>query len=88
MKKKLNRRELVQAGLATGAAFTLAVSTTAPADAAEADAAAAPESPTDPTYSHVRACCTSTWKNPACPGNPASFTTDKAGTLCSCSHSY
>jgi hypothetical protein len=85
MKEKLNRRELVQAGLLTGAALALAACPAAPTDAAEGSATAATEGLTDPTYYHVRACCTPTWHNPACPGDPSCYS-DKGGNPCQCVH--
>jgi hypothetical protein len=70
MKKKLNRRELVQAGVVTSAVLALAEFTTAPIRPAEGEGTASIESLLTSNYGHVPDYCDGTWKNPACAGNP------------------
>jgi hypothetical protein len=87
MEKKMKRRELVQAGLVTGAALALGGSTAASVNAEEEEGTASIQSVSDPTLSHVPASCISTWHNPACPGNAAYFTgCGLSGSTCSCGH--
>jgi hypothetical protein len=68
MKNKLSRRELVQAGVLTGAALALGTSAAPQAGPAESEGIATIQSV---NYGHVPDYCDSSWKNPACAGNPS-----------------
>jgi hypothetical protein len=87
MERKLKRRELVQAGVVTGAALALGGTMAGPARPEEGGNTAHVQSVLATLYfQHVGEACDSTWKNPACSGDPGRWLSCSSATPHSCGH--
>jgi hypothetical protein len=87
MEKKLKRRELVRAGVVTGAALALGGTMAGPARPGEGGNTAQIQNVQAAiNFQHVGEECDSTWKNPACAGDPGRWLSCSLGKPHSCAH--